>query len=357
MASEQTTKPILPIPFRLHWVKYRKKLMFNEAATYWTFGKRFVGKSSLGETIVTHHLAAGCTALDLFCSRDNESLGWCRSPYKNDVLLLVGNTVSLEFEKETFPWMRINEFSLKEAEKHKLVVTAPKFYSSEHEQYTALSSVVDMLKWREEFKKIIILVVREASRLLRARIVAGVVKSQMDAEYEMIDLLQESYHTGVAIMIDSLRPLSIEKSVREIANYTMIKRLGRQSLPDEFKFLMSVINPSDLRVMPIDQFVLWSDDDMIAIGSFDMVPWHIIRGESMMKSLGIKVKAVQSTTEITFSDAKRKVTREIHLKIVELRNEGLSFEKIANRSEVNLAMNTVRVQVQQHQKGLCLCNV
>ena len=386
MTIEVDRRQIDPIPIKLDYFlnanrwnsdkeslrrKFHSVFSFDKAATYWVFGKRFVGKSSLLEAVATNHLYHGATVFDIFSARDNESLAWFRSPYK-DILLVCGDSVELFFTGDIKPkWCHISEFNLQEAEAHQIVVTVPGFYSTDYEQYAALSRLVDLLKQRHKWNTIDLLLVREASRLLASRVMSGKVQNRMEAEYDFIELVQEAYHSGVGIAIDSLRPLSIEISIREIANYSFIKRMGRLSIPKEFNHVMSLVHPRALRKMPIENFVLMTDMDDKFVGHFGEIPWHIKRGEDIMDSLGIRVgrrikekkslPATESLPPSTDSTKKDPVTEELqeaiaskHHAIVMMRySEHLSYGDIAEK--LGLKKTAVQYHLERHAKRLCNC--
>ncbi len=347
--------------------KFHSVFDFSKAGTYWVFGKRFVGKSSLLEAIATHYLLEGATVFDIFSARDNESLAWFRSPYK-DIYLVCGDSVDLFFDGDVKPqWCHISEFSLSESEKHDLIITVPSFYSSDYEQYAALSRLVDLLKQRSKWNSIDLLVVRESSRLLASRIMSGKVQNRMEAEYDFIELVQEAYHTGVAIAIDSLRPLSIEISIREIANYAFIKRMGRLSIPKEFRQVMRYVDPLSLRKMPVANFVLLTDMDDKFVGHFSEVPWHIARGEDILELLKIRIekrvkgkKAEESSPEAPSAPEPQpesqfqEAAQSKHHAIVMLRfSEHLSYDDIAGR--LGLKKGAVQYHLERHKNRLCDC--
>lgn len=328
-----------------------EKLDFTKPSTWWFFGKRFSGKSSGSEMIAAKHIDKGATVFDLFAARDNENLAWGRSPYQ-DVLYVVGDNAIL---KTDLPWCKVSDFSLKEAEKHQVVVTCPGFYlRNEDLQYVSLSRLVDILKWRDEWEKLDVLVVREASRLITSRIRAGKVKSRMEAQYDFIDLHNEAYHTGLTACIDSLRYKAIDIDVREVANYTVVKKTGKMGFPEELKFVLSKVHPNYLRRMPPGDLTLYTDNDNIAVGRFEEVPWHIERGENIMKSLKLVPEPDPKWKSGEVQDAHRgaepEVNEEIHDRMVEMQSKGASYREI--QREMGFSLETIF----KHLKGRCSCH-
>jgi len=330
------------------------------------------------EAIASKYLDKGATVFDIFSARDGESLAWCRSPYQ-DILLLCGDSVSLDTK---YQWTKISDFTLAEGESHQLVVTTPQLYGSDYEQFAALSRLTDMLKMRAVWNKIDVLLVREASRLLRSRIISGKVKNQQEAEYDFIELHNESYHTGVAALIDSLRPMSIAPDVREVANYLMIKRIGRMRIPREMLYLYRFFKVGYLRNMPPGEFAMVTDSDNVAGGWFDKIPWHVKRGENLLLNLGIKVERdvekahKQEKQEIAIKKGKaleevkvqestpgggqaRKISRAIHAEIQELRSQELTGpaikQQILAKHGIDLSPRVINLDIVAHRTGSCKC--
>ena len=332
-------------------------------------------------------------------SDDDEGAAWIRSGYW-PILFICGNKVDLKYDKERYPrldWCHIGELKAKSPEqaqaalarleKYKVVVTVPSFYFNPNEMFHALSDLIDLLKLRGKSKwtvdgkrKILCVIVREAKILLASRYWAGAVQSRQDAEMDLIDLNDKAYHTGLALAFDSLRFTSITPEVRDIADYTFIKRLGRMKIPKELNYILRYARPRYLRRMPKAEFVLYTDTDDIYSGHNAAVKWHVNRGEAPLDLLGIKPEynvnasrpatpegaAVQTTIEEAneVQSKKWKVAVAIHKRIVQLVIvEGFSVRKAADKLEheekdpIKLSISTVHAEVKSHRSGLCLCVV
>jgi len=187
-------------------------------------------------------------------------------------------------------------------------------------------------------------------------------------------------NTGLALAFDSLRFTSITPEVRDIADYTFIKRLGRMKIPKELNYILRYARPRYLRRMPKAEFVLYTDTDDIYSGHNAAVKWHVNRGEAPLDLMGIKPEynvnasrpatpegaAVQTTIEEAneVQSKKWKVAVAIHKRIVQLVIvEGLSVRKAADKLEheekdpIKLSISTVHAEVKSHRSGLCLCVV
>lgn len=363
---EPAPQPKFSIPLTIKWRQGRERLSFRKASTFWTFGKRFSGKSSVLEMVAIKYLNEGATIFDIFSARDSESLAWLRSPYK-DVLLVVGNSTRL---KTKWNWIKMGDFNLREAESHEVIITTPRFYISPYEMYAAISQLTDVLQWRTTWDHIDVLMVREAFRLLASRIVSGKAKNRLEAETEFVELHNEAYHTGLATLIDSIRPIAILPDVREIANYVFIKRIGRMKLPKDMEYVLRRIKPAYLRRMPIDQAVILTDNNNIGIGKFPKIPWHVERGENLLRNLGIEIvreSDAKAQAEETQKDARQNIslsmnprkkisTLELHQQILALRSEGKDYRTIIGKLPVKISAATVSRELGAHYDKTCICS-
>jgi hypothetical protein len=374
--------------------KLRRVFDFTWPAVYWTTAKQFAGKSTLIENILEEYIDNGGTGIDIYSADDDEGIGWCNTGRK--VLLLCGNRVDLKFSKKQYDWMHIGDLKFKSPDQvvesfgkldpYQVVVTVPAFFYSANEMFTSLSSLLDLLKQRGRVqwtfggkRKIFCLAVRESKVLLASRYYAGKIASRQDAEMDLIDLVDKAFHTGIALAFDSLRYMSVTPEVRDITHFTFIKRLGRMKLPKEFNYILRFVQPRWLRRMSKAEFCLYTDEDDVFYGVNEPVPWHVGRGEAILRKLGIEVTpnqkagrpepAEEGAEQTTLSEAqnkKWKVSSEIHKRIVNLVvAEGLSYSTSKSRLEegtdvepqtpVKLSSATLFNEVKAHKEGLCLC--
>lgn len=365
------------IPIEIHhnspdddwWLRGYEKLRWNQPSTHWAIGLRHTGKSSLLEAICTNYAETDrSTIFDLYSASDNEGLTWLRSPY-NQTLLIVGKDAKITSHNNSIAWRRINEFTLEEAEQYQTVIAVPKLFRTEYEQYSALSYITRKLSERDSFNKVNVLIIREAGEYIRSRVVTGEAKNHLKAIFDFIHLHNQAAHSGLAVCLDSLRALAIDISVREITNYVYFKQIGSRAIPKDIYHLLRHIMPHLLRRLPKEAFILLTEKDNIAIGRFNPVPWHIRKGEGLMKNLGIQVEFESKTQSNPDNplielhepkDLKRKVTLEIHQEIIRLRNLGLSYGNIQRELAtgplaIKLNPYTIGTTLKEHLAHICPC--
>lgn len=218
-------------------------------------------------------------------SRDNEGLGWCRSPYKDSVLFLIGDSVKV---KSRFPTVKVSDFNLSSVKGYKVVVTVSGFYSSDREQNHAIQTVMSVLWRRTSWDHIWCLILREMANLIYSRLSIG--EDQAQAKAYLIFVLREMRHMGYALCGDSIKFKSVDSDIRALADYTYIKACGKEGLPSDLEWLYSIFEPFSVMRMPIDQFIIVSRRGTVGRGTYTCPPWHKRENENIFKLLNIDVE-------------------------------------------------------------------
>ncbi len=171
--------------------------------------------------------------IDLYGSRDAESLAWCRSDFANSLLFVVGDSVKVAC---SWPVMKASELTIKGIQSHRVILSSSPFYGSLDEEFRALNRVIyDVLYHRTTWARAWFLMVREASNFIYSRI--KITKNQQIAKADFIYLLREARHMGYAVGVDTIRWTSIDKEIRDVSDYLFIKRVGIQGLPRDISGL------------------------------------------------------------------------------------------------------------------------
>ena len=228
---------------RCQWIYGHEIIDYSRASTHFVFGIRFAGKSSLLETIASNYIINGGTIFDLYCADDSESLAWLDSPYKK-ILLVCGNSMRI---KSKWRCVQEKDLDLNETKNYQVVLTCPEFFSNKNEMYICLMNIVTRLRKRTIFppkNSINFLLVREASELISSQMRASNKRiNQQEAMEEILTLVKQAFHANLAIGIDSLRPATININMRQIANFTYIKTMGKLDISKEYSWIMKRIIP------------------------------------------------------------------------------------------------------------------
>jgi len=333
----------------IRWLRRYEKLDFSRPNTYLVLGQRGSGKSSLLEVI-------GCyypKIIDMFGSRDNEGLAWCRSPFRDSILFITGDSVDVKSQWDS---KRISQIrSYRDLEKYKVIVSVSAFYGNLDEEYQCLNRLIFEILWyRVGWKQPWFLLIREASNFIYSRI--KITKNQNLAKADFVYLLREARHCGCAIGVDTVRWTSIDKEIRDLADYTFIKRVGSIGLPKDLWFIYRYVKPDELMTIPPQFFVCLTNKGAIGAGWFRYPKWHKEERENLLTKLDIKIEYGDIPD---YGDPNRNTVSDFeHAQIIQLYiAEGWSMNDISKR--LKRSKETVVRHIHMHDeeiasKGECL---
>lgn len=308
---------------------------FNRPNTFLCVGMRGTGKSSLLETLAVRYPKI----IDIFGSKDNESLGWCKpeSPYKN-VLFVIGDNITVNSQ---YPTINYKELTLKDMEKFEVITTCHAFYNTKAEYFIAIQEITQMLCDKRNFWTIPwALVIRESANYIYSRL--QVVKDSNMAKADFIALLREARHSGVAVLVDTIRWTSIDKEVRDVSDFIFIKRVGAIGLPKDLNFLYRYVNPRSMMKLWKNVYVLLTGTGAIAIGKFDKPAWHKEENEDILTKLHIDVVYLDPERVIQGQN----VSPSEHAIIIRSYSELQSMGKVATK--LSRSKDTIQRAVKRH---------
>lgn len=143
------------------------------------------------------------------------------------------------------------------------------------------------------------MIVREAANLYYSRI--KITQNQTAAKAEMVYLIREARHMGVAMGLDTLKYTSIDSDIRAVTDYLIFKAQGIQGLPRDLFWIYKYIDPGVLRVLKPDQFVCLHRGGALGLGVFGELGWHKQEKEHILNTLGI---TCEYSEEINYGENK-----------------------------------------------------
>ncbi|MGC9145970.1 MAG: helix-turn-helix domain-containing protein [Nitrososphaeria archaeon] len=306
------------------WIRGYHEIDFNRPNTYFVMGVRGAGKSSLLEALALEHMERGAAVFDLFGSRDGENLAWLRSPYtsKKRVLLLHGDGVKLNTKWETKP---TSQLKLQDLEDYDIIISSSPLYVSPSQEFAEIGRLINSIYNRLSWKRMVYLLVREAANLVYSRLALN--EDQTTAKTEIIYLLREARHMGVALGLDTLRFMSIDIDLRNNVDFLMLKAVGVLGLPDDLQWLYSFMDPHKLATMPKQFFGVVTKEGDIGFGRFNAIPWHKQEGEDILHQVDIEIVAKDETA--IRPKQKFELSDEEIAKILELHQQGYSLTRIS----------------------------
>lgn len=333
---------------KIQWVRGNDKIRFDSPSVFFVNGIRGSGKSSFLEYFGEHYLSEGHNVLDLFASRDGENLAWMRSPWANEkrILLLHGEGVDVTCSWDT---KSVEGVSLQDFEKYDIIISSSPLYFDLGQEYTAAAKITDMLWKRLSWHKIIYCVVREAANLYYSRL--KVREDQTQAKAEMVYLLRESRHMGLALGLDSLRWHSIDIDVRSLADYLIFKNMGQIGLSREMKFLYSYVDPYLFMHLKPQEFIIVSRKGSIGAGTFPYPEWHKTEKENLLKQLDIKVEYTEMPKGAVDKGRFKTVSDEEHAQIIKMYVEEKKGIMII-ADELKRSPRTIHMHIRAHNSNV-----
>lgn len=317
-------------------------MSFGGALTYLSFGVRGSGKSTLLEAIGSEYLQRDLPIIDLFGSRDGESLAWLRSPWADEkrILLLHGDNTSVASCHDSKP---ITQYSLKDIETYDIIISSSPLYSSLDQEYKDVNRIIDLVYQRAVWKRSAYICIREAANLLYSRM--KISSDQGLAKAFLIYFLREARHCGFSLGLDTQKMTSIDLDVRITIDYLFFKSLGIQGLPNDLRFLYRTYVPLRLQDMPANTYLLLTKRGSHGIGIFPYHKWHKRPGENILKSVGVDVEhgeeLVETRPNYQIGDLR-------HVEIVEMRLEGYAYREIAEK--LDLSKSTPWTHIHKHNE-------
>lgn len=333
---------------KVEWKRSHDDLNFTRPNVWFSLGTRGSGKSSFLESVAEGYLREGNGVLDLFGSRDGEALAWLRSPWaKNkEILLLKGNNVDVT---GSYNVKDVDTLNLSDFEKYDIIISASPLYINIDQEFIDAAKIEDLLYKRMHYKKIVYLCCREASNFYYSRL--KVSDNQLYAKAQMVYLIRESRHMGIALGLDSLRSYAIDIDIRSLSDYLILKAQGVQGLSKDLRWLYKYIDPTMLRHLSPQRFVVVTKTGAIGYGLFPEVHWHKQEREDILVNVGLKVSYGEVINEGTIKGSYKTVGDREHAEIVSLyTKDRLNMMEISTK--LKRSSRTVLMHIDGHNRAL-----
>lgn len=311
---------------------------FDKALIWLLLGRKGSGKSALLELIGCHYPRI----IDLFGSRDNESLCWLKpeSPI-DDILLVIGDNTDLDCQFNT---KRCSDLRFRDLMDYELITTCDAFYSSQEQKFLGVSKIIDQMWLRDGWNQPIFCGIREASSFLYSRIkLEGI--NMKSAKADFIYMQREMRHLGFTMGIDTIRWFSVDKEMRDLADYVILKKVGRSGLPSEISYFYNYIKPKQLATLSPDKFMI-QGDYAIGIGKSLLPHFHKDEGESLVRELDLRPEYGEEAIESTA----QQVGDKEHEQIIRFIHEGYIYDDISKQT--HRSKSTISEHRQKHNQGI-----
>ena len=311
------------------WTRGADNPSFTRPSTWFCLGLRGSGKSSFLEHVGIQYFEKDAVVFDLFGSRDGEGLAWLRSPYVKGkkVLLLKGDNVDVEAPVDV---KSVERFTLSDVEKYDFIISASPLHLNHDQEFYNAARLTDILYKRLHWKRLVYLIVREAANFYYSRL--KVSQNQVAAKANMIYMIREARHVGVALGLDSVRYYAIDIDIRNLSDYMVLKSQGVHGLASDIEWLYSFFNPAVLRSMNPEYFFIVSKTGALGLGAFEFHEWHKREREDIARAVDVKIEYGETLEESQFKGTFRTVGDKEHSEIIRLYvEEGLGMKRIAEK--------------------------
>lgn len=188
----------------------------------------------------------------------------------------------------SFDVKNVSKLSLSDFQNYDIIIFSSPFYSSPDDELFQINKIIDLLYKRLSWKTLIYMIVRESAYLYYSLL--RVSNNQLDAKAGSVYLIREARHMGVALGLDTLKYSSVDIDIRTVVDYFCFKSQGVLGLPDDKTFLYGYFNPSVVRNMPPQYFLMVTTQGALGLGKLPCPPWHKQERENILKSVGFKVE-------------------------------------------------------------------
>jgi len=233
--------------------------------------------------------------------------------------------------------------------RHRLVLSVSAFYGDIEEEFHGLNEILWKKLYRKQYwNQVEGLIVREGSNFIYSRIAIG--KNQDRAKADFIYVVREARHMGYFIDVDTIRWTSIDKEMRDVADFFFIKRVGVLGLPRDLRFVYRYVSPYALMNPHPRNFIVVSMRGPIGVGTFDYVEWHKKERDNLIGELGLTFER----GEVPFyAEAKNKrVGDPEHGDIITRRARPKDNAMWRIAKEMNRSSRTVNVHIIEHNKSI-----
>lgn len=271
---------------KVGWIRGGEHISFHRPHSFFCLGVRGSGKSSFLEHIGELYLESSHAVLDLFGSRDGESLAWLRSPWPQSkkILLIHGDNADVEAPCDTRP---VSKIRLRDFRDYDILISSSPLYSSPSDEFLQVARLTDLMYKRMSWERLVYVIVREAANLYYSRL--KVADNQLQAKGDMVYLVREARHMGIAMGLDTLKYTSIDIDIRAVTDYLIFKSQGVLGFPRDLNWIYGFVEPHITRKMPQGNFIILSRGGSLGLGVFPELTWHKQEKENILRAVGVDV--------------------------------------------------------------------
>ncbi len=250
----------------------------------------------------------------------------------------------------SFTVKHVEKLRLRDFEDYDIIISASPLYRNIGQEFYHAAQATDLLYTRLHYKRLVYMVCREAANLYYSRL--KVDDNQIFAKSQMVYMIREARHIGLALGLDSVRFYAIGIDIRSLSDFMILKSQGVQGLTRDLKFLYSYVDSHLVRKLAPNQFIVLTRKGNIGYGVFSEVPWHKKERENILNAVEVKIEVgEQQVEEPVMKGSFKTVGDKEHARIITLYiEEALSMDKIADKIE--RSTKTIYTHIHNHNQAV-----
>ena len=261
-------------------------------------------------------------------------------------LLLCGESVDV---KASCDVKKASALGLSDFSSYDIIISASPLYLNPDDEFMNAAAITDKVYKRLSWSRLIYCIVREAANFYYSRL--KVSDNQVLAKSQMVYLIREARHVGMALGLDSIRYYAIDIDIRNLSDYLILKSQGLYWLSRELSWLYSVFEPSIIRNMPAQNFLIVSKNGALGLGGFKPIPWHKEERENILKACDVKVEYGEPIETGAYRGSYKTVGDQEHSEIIRLyHEEGLGMQPIAEKLQRSTA--SIKKHIDEHDQAI-----
>lgn len=232
--------------------------------------------------------------------------------------------------QSSFPVKQVDQLTLQDLEHYDIIISSSPLYVNPDQEFFDAAKLTNLMYRRLHYKRLLYCIIREASNFYYSRL--KVSDNQVLAKANMIYLIREARHMGIALGIDSLRYYSIDIDIRSLSDYLILKSQGVDGLASDLEWLYSFFNPHVIRYMKPEYFIVIARTGSLGLGTFPFHEWHKQEKEDIVASVGLKVEYGEVLHEAENRGLFKTVSDKEHAEIItSYLQEKMSMRAIAEK--------------------------
>jgi hypothetical protein len=244
---------------------------------------------------------------------------------------------------------KASALGLSDFSSYDIMISASPLYLNPDDEFINAAQITDKVYKRLYWNRLIYCLTREAANFYYSRL--KVSDNQVFAKSQMVYLIREARHVGMALGLDSVRYYAIDIDIRNLSDFLVLKSQGLYGLSNDLSWLYSIFEPHVIRNMPVQNFLVVSRNGAVGLGEFKDVPWHKRERENILAALDIKVEYGEPIETGAYRGSYKTVGDQEHSEIIRLYHaEELGMQPIAEKLQRSTA--SIKKHIDEHDQAI-----